>query len=119
MVPRGVEGDEDESAGEVGGVEGGDVGRGGGGEEVEGGGGRGVEEWREVAAEAAGGDGGGVEEGLCEDGSCGELVARFVRVLHDEDARGGWDRVQGQRVAETHATWTVAVGADGTTLRQR
>jgi len=120
VLPRGVEGDEDEVGG---GAHGGDVerggcGGGGGGEEVERGG-RAVEDWGEAATEAAGGDGGGAEEGLVEDWSGGELVACLVRVLNDEDARGGLDRRKGKRVAETDARGTIAVGANGTTLRLR
>lgn len=113
--PRGVEGDEEEAGGELGGAEGGDVGGGGVGEEVEGGG-SGVEEGGEAGAEAAGGEGGGVEEGAGEEGGGGELVAGLVGVLEDEHARGGWDGVEGEHVAETHACRTVALGADGATL---
>lgn len=120
MLPRGVEGDEDEVGGGAhgGDVEGGGCGGAGGGEEVEGGG-RAVEDWGEAVTEAAGGDGGGAEEGLVEDWGGGELVASFVRVLHDEDASGGLNRRKGKRVAETDARGTVAVGADGATLRLR
>lgn len=116
MLPRGVEGDEDEARG---GAEGGDVeGGGGGGEEVEGRG-RAVEEGGEAAAEAAGGEGGGAEEGLGEDGGGGELVAGLVGVLDDEDLGGGLDWRKWKRVAETDATGTVAVGADGAALTMR
>ena len=93
MLPRAVERDQQQTSLAVSSqfrcVEVGDVdGRrgGGGGKQVEGGGrGRSVEEGGEAGAEAAAGDGGGAEEGSGEDGSCGELVVRLVRVMKDED----------------------------------
>lgn len=78
-----------------------------------------VEEGGETWSETAACDGGGVAEGFGEDGSGGEFVVGFVRVVEDEDPGCGFDGVHGKDVAETHRIGTAAVGADGSTVRLR
>lgn len=61
-------------------------------------------------------DGGGVEETFGEDRDGGELMAGFVRVVEDDDLRGGWDGLRREHVAETDRSGSIAGRADTAAL---
>lgn len=51
-----------------------------------------------------------VPEAFCEDGDGGELVAALVRVVEDDDLRGGGQGSGREGVAEAHANRAAAPG---------
>lgn len=68
--------------------------------------------------EAAGRDGGGIEEGFGDKWGCVELVPGLVRVADDEDFGFGWEWGGGEGVAEADWKWPVTMRANLAALRR-